>query len=105
MDNELQQLLDDYGVDTLEKADELPAEALDALKQAMKILVKYKDDYPEDLRDALGVIAQAAAGNYGKKPVQKDDDGANDVSTGNGNAKWPSLTGAVTESQVQAGQD
>ena len=104
MDNELQQLLDDYGVDTLEKADELPAEALDALKQAMKILVKYKDDYPEDLRDALGVIAQAAAGNYGKKPVQKDDDD-DDISKGNGNAKWPSLAGAVTESQVQDGQD
>ena len=102
IDNELETLLKEFNIEKAD-ANELPEDALKALKDAMKILNKYKEDFPEDLKSALGVIATHAAISYGKKPVQKDDDGANDVSTDNGNAKWPSLTGAVIENQVQAG--
>ena len=102
MDNELQTLLEEFNIEKAD-ANELPEDAVKALKDAMKILNKYKEDFPEDLKSALGVIATHAAVSYGKKPVQKDS--ANDISTNADGTekKWPSLTGAVIENQVQAG--
>jgi len=76
MDELLEQLKDligdDFDEEVFTKA-ELSTEAVNALKGALKMIDKYKDDLPADLTKALAVLAKYASG-YGypeKKDVEK----------------------------------
>jgi signal transduction histidine kinase len=62
-----------------EKKEKLTEEAINAIKGALNILNKYKDDFPKELKDAVKVIAQFAAKYpypypYPKK-TKKDEEG------------------------------
>lgn len=73
-----------------EKAKEMPKEALEALKEAVVALWEYKDDYNEQIKSALKVLASFIPGKYpapgGAKypyPVKK------------GAAEWPSVIDTI----------
>jgi len=81
MDPEIQKLLNEYfgeevSIEEFEKA-ELSEEAIKAIKGALNLINKYKADFPDDLKKAVGLLAKYAAG-YGypakKKEVKKEGD-------------------------------
>jgi len=79
MNKELKELLDSYfgeevsfDTEEFEKA-KLSDKALDALKGALNLINKYKKDFPDDLKDAVGVLAKYASYGYGY-PAKKSDD-------------------------------
>lgn len=76
MDTEMQELLKSYfGEDVeidFEKAEELSDKALNAIKGALKLVNKYKTDFPDDLKKAVGVLAKYAGYGYGY-PAKKQD--------------------------------
>ena len=93
MNKELKDLLDSYFDGEvsfapeefeLEKA-ELSDKALNAIKGALKLISKYKGDFPDDLKGAVGVLAKYASYGYGypakkKEEVKKEDkEGDKDV--------------------------
>jgi len=87
MNKELKDLLDSYFDEEvsfapeefeLEKA-ELSDKALNAIKGALKLIDKYKKDFPDDLKDAVGILAKYASYGYGypakkKEEVKKEED-------------------------------
>lgn len=87
MNKELKDLLDSYFDEEvsfapeefeLEKA-ELSDKALNAIKGALKLVNKYKADFPDDLKGAVGVLAKYASYGYGypakkKGEVKKEED-------------------------------
>ena len=87
MNKELKDLLDSYFDEEvsfapeefeLEKA-ELSDKALNAIKGALKLISKYKADFPDDLKGAVGVLAKYASYGYGypakkKAEVKKEED-------------------------------
>jgi len=87
MNKELKDLLDSYFDEEvsfapeefeLEKA-ELSDKALNAIKGALKLISKYKADFPDDLKGAVGVLAKYASYGYGypakkKEEVKKEED-------------------------------
>lgn len=87
MNKELKDLLDSYFDEEvsfapeefeLEKA-ELSDKALNAIKGALKLISKYKADFPDDLKGAVGVLAKYASYGYGypakkKGEVKKEED-------------------------------
>ena len=67
--------------DQIEKAGELPAKVLAAIKGAFRILNTYRDDLPENVKNALSLLGKYTAGKYPHPaPYQKtgDDDEMND---------------------------
>lgn len=88
MNQELKDLLDSYFDEEvsfapeefeLEKAEELSDKALNAIKGALKLISKYKADFPDDLKGAVGVLAKYASYGYGypakkKAEVKKEED-------------------------------
>ncbi len=87
INKELKDLLDSYFDEEvsfapeefeLEKA-ELSDKALNAIKGALKLISKYKADFPDDLKGAVGVLAKYASYGYGypakkKAEVKKEED-------------------------------
>ncbi|MBA7548617.1 hypothetical protein ES705_41081 [subsurface metagenome] len=76
MDPEIQKLLNEYfgeevSIEEFEKA-ELSDEAMKAMKGALNLINKYKADFPDDLKKAVGVLAKYVAG-YGY-PAKKSED-------------------------------
>lgn len=66
--DELKTLLKEIGVadgdaERIAKQD-IPADALSALKGALKTLSKYKEDFPDDVAKAIGTLASAAGSGY-----------------------------------------
>ena len=79
MDKELKELLDSYfgeevsfDTEEFEKA-KLSDKALDAIKGALNLVNKYKADFPDDLKKAVGTLAKYASYGYGY-PAKKSDD-------------------------------
>jgi len=77
MNEELIKLLKDYlgdefDAEEFEKAEKLSDKALNAIKGALKLVNKYKADFPDDLKKAVGVLAKYAGYGYGY-PAKKDD--------------------------------
>lgn len=76
MDSELVELLKSlFGdeVDFKKKAD-IGEDALKAVKSALKTLGKYKDDFPDDLKKAIGTLAKYASDGYGYPEAKGDKD-------------------------------
>ena len=82
MNKELKDLLDSYFDEEvsfapeefeLEKA-ELSDKALNAIKGALKLISKYKADFPDDLKGAVGVLAKYASYGYGYPAKKKEED-------------------------------
>lgn len=79
MNEEFIKLLKEYfGEDVkmdFEKAEELSDKAVDAIKEALKLVNKYKGDFPDDLKKAVGTLAKYASAGYGypEKKEKKDD--------------------------------
>jgi hypothetical protein len=82
MNKELKDLLDSYFDEEvsfapeefeLEKA-ELSDKALNAIKGALKLVSKYKADFPDDLKGAVGVLAKYASYGYGYPAKKKEED-------------------------------
>jgi len=75
MDTELITLLKEYfGEDIkidVEKKEELSDKTLDAVKGALKLVNKYKADFPDDLKKAVGTLAKYAGYGYGY-PAKKE---------------------------------
>ncbi len=85
---ELEKLLNElnpegYEVEILRKAkDKLPKEMLDELTKAYKPILKYKDDFPDDLLEAIKILGKYASYGYAGpegKGIKKA-------------ASWPSIT-------------
>ena len=85
---ELEQLLNEfnpegYEIEVLRKAkDKLPKEMLEELTKAYKAILKYKDDFPDDLTKAIKVLGKYASYGYGYpegKGIKKS-------------ASWPTIT-------------
>ncbi|MBW1723696.1 MAG: hypothetical protein JRJ78_16820 [Deltaproteobacteria bacterium] len=76
MDTELTGLLKEYfGEDIeidVEKKEELSDKALNAVKGALKLVNKYKADFPDDLKKAVGTLAKYAGYGYGY-PAKKEE--------------------------------
>jgi len=76
MDAELITLLKEYfgeGIEIdVEKKEELPDKALNAVKGALKLVNKYKADFPDDLKKAVGTLAKYAGYGYGY-PARKEE--------------------------------
>lgn len=53
--------------ENMRKAD-IPAGAIEALKSALEILNKFKNDFPDDVVAALQVLGQAASASAGARP-------------------------------------
>lgn len=73
---ELKELLKDYlgedfSEEEFEKAEKLSDKVLNALKGALNILNKYKGDFPDELKKAVGVLAKYAGYGY---PAKKSDE-------------------------------
>jgi len=72
---ELKELLKDYlgedfSEDEFEKAAKLSDKAMDALKEALTTLNKYKGDFPDELKKAVGALAKYAGYGY---PTKKSE--------------------------------
>ena len=83
MDPELKKLLDSYfgeevsfDTEEFEKA-KLSDKALNALKGALNLVNKYKADFPDDLKKAVGVLAKYSSYGYGY-PAEKNEDKKNE---------------------------
>ncbi|GAH67857.1 unnamed protein product, partial [marine sediment metagenome] len=82
MNKELKDLLDSYFDEEVSFAPEefefekakLSDKALNALKGALNLINKYKKDFPDDLKDAVGVLAKYASYGYGYPAKKKEDD-------------------------------
>lgn len=81
LNEELQKLLNNYFDEEVsfdpeefefEKA-KLSDKALNALKGALNLINKYKADFPDDLKKAVGVLAKYSSYGYGY-PAKKSDD-------------------------------
>ncbi len=77
---ELRKLFKDYFGDEFEKEEfekfekaELKSDILNAIKGALKLVVKYKGDFPDDLKKAVGVLAKYASYGYGTTEKRGDD--------------------------------
>lgn len=62
-------------------------EGLKALKEALSILSKYKEDFPEDLLGATKILGKYASYGYGKYAVKKS-------------GSWPSITNELVLENV-----
>ena len=62
---------EDLTDEDIAKAKEIPEKALKAIGGALNILDKYKDDYPQDILNAIKTLAKYAAYGYGKYPAKK----------------------------------
>jgi len=67
---ELKKLLEEYLGEEInekdfKKAEKLSDKALNAIKGALKLISKYKEDFPDDLKKAIGVLAKYAGYGYG----------------------------------------
>lgn len=62
---------EDFSEEEFEKAEKLSDKVLNALKGAMNILNKYKADFPDELKKAVGVLAKYAGYGY---PAKKSDE-------------------------------
>lgn len=60
----------------IQKANELPKEALNAIKSSVKTLERYKDDFDADLKDALKTLTKYSSYGYGY-PAKKSDEELN----------------------------
>jgi len=87
MNKELKKLLDSYFDEEVsfdpeefefEKA-KLSDKALNALKGALNLVNKYKADFPDDLKKAVGVLAKYASYGYGYPAKKSDDDKNKDI--------------------------
>jgi len=83
---ELEQLINEFNpegneIEILRKAkDKLPKEMVDELTKAYKAIVKYREDFPDDLAEAIKVLGKYASYGYpGAKGIKKS-------------ASWPSVT-------------
>ncbi|MBA7527669.1 hypothetical protein ES705_19847 [subsurface metagenome] len=83
MDKDLKELLDSYfgeevsfDTEEFEKA-ELSDKALNALKGALNLVNKYKADFPDDLKKAVGVLAKYASYGYGYPAKKKEEEDIN----------------------------
>jgi len=77
MNPELVELLkeylgDEFDAEKFEKAEKLSDKALNAIKGALKLVNKYKADFPDDLKKVVGVLAKYAGYGYGY-PAKKED--------------------------------
>lgn len=79
MDDKIKELLKEYFGEEVSFPDEefekakLSDKALTALKGALKLVNKYKADFPDDLKKAVGTLAKYASYGYGY-PAKKSDD-------------------------------
>jgi hypothetical protein len=74
MDKELEKLLKSYFGDKWAVAKkDLTEEAVKALKDALTSVNKYKDEFPDELKSAVGVLADYASSGYGY-PEKKETD-------------------------------
>jgi len=69
----LQEYLGDEKID-IEKAEELSDKAVDAIKEALKLVNKYKGDFPDDLTKAVGTLAKYAGYGYGYPAKKEKED-------------------------------
>lgn len=70
---------DDEGIlneEQITKAKELPEKAMEAIKGALNILNKYKDDMPDDVLSAIKTLAKYAAYGYPEKKADLEKSGA-----------------------------
>jgi len=70
MDDEIVELLKSYFEEEdleidFEKAEKLSDKAISAIKGALKLVNKYKADFPDDLKKAVGTLAKYAGYGYG----------------------------------------
>ena len=83
MDEDLKKILKEYfgeevsfDTEEFEKA-KLSDKALNALKGALNLINKYKADFPDDLKKAVGVLAKYSSYGYGY-PAEKNEDKKNE---------------------------
>ncbi|MBW1939376.1 MAG: hypothetical protein JRI67_11560 [Deltaproteobacteria bacterium] len=83
MDNELLELMKAYFGDDakldFEKAEEISDKALKAIKDALKLINKYRADFPDDLKKAVGVLAKYAGYGYGYPAAKGDEEDKSDI--------------------------
>ena len=85
-------------IEVLRKAkDKLPKEMLDELTKAYKPILKYKDDFPDDLLEAVKILGKYASYGYAGpegKGIKKA-------------ASWPSVTAQLfgTEEEDEGEED
>jgi hypothetical protein len=85
-------------IEVLRKAkDKLPKEMLDELTKAYKPILKYKDDFPDDLLEAIKILGKYASYGYAGpegKGIKKA-------------ASWPSVTAQLfgTEEEDEGEED
>lgn len=102
--NELVEELCGDREDSIRIEKKISEEGLKALKEALSILSKYKEDFPDDLLGATKILGKYASYGYGKYAVKKSgkwssffgDNGDNRIdiekSDDDGGKKFPSIS-------------
>ena len=98
---ELEQLINEfnpegYEVEILRKAkDKLPKDMLNELTKAYKVLVKYMDDLPSDLKEGIDILGKYASYGYGSpegKGIKKS-------------VSWPSVIAQIYGAEEEEESD
>lgn len=96
---ELEQLLNDfnpegYEVEVLRKAkDKLPKEMVNELTKAYKAILKYREDFPDDLLEAVKMLGKYASYGYAEPEGIKKS------------VSWPSLTAQLFGTEEEPEED
>ena len=108
MHEDITKLLKDYFGDDFKEEDFAKAEAqsdviVSGIKSALTTLNQYKEDFPEDLKKANGVLARYASQGY-CHPIQKSDesDNSDNTESDNGDAEASTIKKSKAEKIVEA---